>query len=318
MHVQASRSSVLRRQKRYRSRFAKRVSRIINAKVPIKSVVYSQLSALGLASNEVSILNSALFARIGSYNAATGFNGYYLCMGGASNAIPGQFVGDSFGGNVIYPKELVLRGVLRNYVYSPDTTVRLMLIKYAIGTAAPTASTLFMGLTQCKLVDTFCWTNYTLLARKDFNLRTAKHTGNRYLPQSKPGGGTIANDATGTYWDTPGVSIVGNTDTTYITENLVYFNANTTSGSYAEHTVPFTWKIPLSKRIPKVVYNEGTPDSRNMQGIQSAVDPSYYVKDFTYALVAYTFTNLLVGTTPTLNSCSIDELTYQTYFKSKD
>ena len=198
MHVQCSRSSVLRRKKKYRSRFAKRVSRIIHAKVPTKEVIYSQLQPLGLASNEVTILNQALFERIGSYNAATGFNGYYLCMGGATNAIPGQFVGPTFGGNVIYPKELVLRGVLRNYVYSPDTTVRLMLIRYAIGTAAPTASTLFMGLTQCKLVDTFCWTNYTLLARKDFNLRTAKHTGNHYLPQSKPGGGTGANDATGT------------------------------------------------------------------------------------------------------------------------
>jgi len=310
-----SRTSFRKRSRK--SPFTRAVSRLIRQKVPIKEVLYSQNGALGLASNEVQILNQNLFHRVGTYNVATGLNGYYLAMGGASNAVAGAFVGPTFGGNVIYPKTLLLRGVLRNYVYSPDTTVRLMLVKWAQGTPAPTTSLLFMGLTQCKLVDKFCWTNYTLIAQKDFHLKTSKHTGNHYLPQSKPGG-TSANNATGTYWDTPGVSVLGNTDTTYITENVVYFNANTMSGAYAEHTMPFTWSIPLSKKIPKVVYQEGMPDLGNMQGLDNAVDPSKSLKDWTYGLVAYTFTNLLVGTAPVLNSCSLDELTYQTYFKSKD
>ena len=310
-----SRSSF--RKRSCKSPFSRAVSRVIGQKVPVKQVLYSQNGSQGLVSNQVQILNQNLFHRVGSFNAVTGFNGFYLTMGGSTNAIPGRFVGGTFSGNVIYPKALLLRGVFRNYVYSPDTTVRLMLVKWAIGTPAPTASLLFMGLTQCKLVDQFCWTNYTLVASKDFHLRTAKHTGNHYLPQSKPGG-TSANNATGTYWDTPGVSVVGNTDDTYVAENLVYFNANTMSGSYAEHTVPFTWSIPLSKKIPKLVYNEGIPDQANMQAGDASVDPSIYLKDWTFGLVTYTFTNSLVGTAPALPSCSLDELTYQTYFKSKD
>lgn len=140
-----SRTSFRKRSRK--SPFTRAVSRLIRQKVPIKEVLYSQNGALGLASNEVQILNQNLFHRVGTYNVATGLNGYYLAMGGASNAVAGAFVGPTFGGNVIYPKTLLLRGVLRNYVYSPDTTVRLMLVKWAQGTPAPTTSLLFMGLT---------------------------------------------------------------------------------------------------------------------------------------------------------------------------
>ena len=69
----------------------------------------------------------------------------------------------------------------------------------------------------CKLVDLqACWYFHpykcTLIAQKDFHLRAAKHTSNFYDPQSKPGFGTAANDATCMCRDTPGVSNVGNTN----------------------------------------------------------------------------------------------------------
>ena len=234
-------------------------------------------------------------------------------MGGATDAVPNATVGDCILGNVIYPKTLNIRGVLRNYNYSPETTVRLMMVKWAQGVPTPTASNLWMGLTNCKLVDTFCWTNYTLIAQKDFNLKTAKLTGNHYLPQSKPTG-TTNNDATGTYWTTPGVGVLGNTDTTYITENVVYFNANTMSGSFAEHTLPFTWKIPLHKKVSKVVYNEGIPTLSNMNPGVQAIDPSLILKDWNYGIFAYAYGNQLIGPTPVLNSCVLDEITYQLHF----
>ena len=160
----------------------------------------------------------------------------------------------------------------------------------------------------------FNWTEHTLIAQKDFPLRIAGHTGNHYLPQSKPGG-TSMNNATGTYWDTPGVSVVGNTDTTYVTENVVYFNANTMSGSYAEHTLPFTWTIPLSKKVRKVHYQETNPSSGNVSNGQAAV-PSTNTKDFQYQIFAYAYCNALVGGQPVLYSASLDEMTIMTNFKA--
>ena len=90
---------------------------------------------------------------------------------------------------MIYPKAVHVRGVFRNAHYSPDTIVRLMIVKYGSGVPAPSAANLWQGLTTCKLVDTFTHDNYTLIAQKDFHLGTCKHTGNFYDPQSKPGGG---------------------------------------------------------------------------------------------------------------------------------
>lgn len=312
-YVSHKRSRVSRKSfRRPKSRFHKKVARVIRSSLPIKTNTYHQ-SQTGLPVNLLTQVGINLFKRISTYNAATGFGGYYVFLGGAHNAVNNTTVGDPILGNVIYPKTLMLRGVLRNYLYSPDTTVRFMLIRWAQGIATPTFANLWMGLTSCKLVDTFCWTNYTLIAQKDFYLKTAKVTGTHYLPQSKPTG-TGTNDATGTYWTTPGVSVVGNTNNTYTTENLVYFNANTMAGSFAEHTLPFTWKIPLQKKIPKVTYNEGLPTGSNLEGNVAAVNPSDSIKDWNYGLFAYCYGNALQGSSPVLNSASLDELTYQLHF----
>ena len=54
----------------------------------------------------------------------------------------------------MYPKSIVLRGVLRNYVSSPATTVRMYIIRSRIGDT-PTLSSAFLGYTNCKLIDKF-------------------------------------------------------------------------------------------------------------------------------------------------------------------
>ena len=319
MHVQCSRASVQRRyRKKFRSRFAKKVSRVIASAKPLKKTViqYALPPGVGgpiisLAPNSLDVISSSIFFRI----TAGGSSGYAAAVGGDTSATQ-TWTGDTVNGNVIYPKALHIRGVLRNAVYSPDVTVRLMLVRYAQGVAAPSMTNLWQNLTTCKLVDTFNHDNYTLIAQKDFHLRTCKHTGNYYLPQCKPGGGTVANDAVGTYWDTPGVSIVGNTNTTYDTENVVYFNANTMSGSYAPHTLPFHWHVPLFKKIRSVRYELGAPANGGGNGF--VVQPNTGLKDFTYDVIAYTYANGIIGSTPTLVSCYMDECTIQCYWKDKD
>ena len=313
MHVSHKRSRSSRSTRRPKSRFHKKVSRVLSSKIPIRKTGYALSSTVGIAQNELTSVGPILLQRISPLNPGS-VGSLAFNAGSEFNCIPGTLVGDGFGGSTMYPKSLVLRGVLRNFVYSPATTVRMYLIRSRIGDV-PTLSSAFLGLTSCKLIDKFNWTQYTLIAQKDFNLRVAQHTGNHYLPQSKPGG-TSTNNCTGTYWDTPGVSVIGNTDTTYVTENVVYFNANTMSGSYAEHTMPFTWTIPLSKKVRKVSYQETNPSTGNCAVGDACGVPTTNTKDFQYQLFAYAYCNALAGSAPVLNSCILDEMTIMTYFKA--
>jgi len=313
MHVSHKRSRSSRSIRRPKSRFHQKVSRVISSKIPIRKTGYALSAAVGIPANLLTPLGPILLQRVVPLSPGT-VGSLALNAGSEFNCLPGILVGDGFGGGTMYPKSLVLRGVLRNFVSSPATTVRMFLIRSRIGDV-PTLTSAFLGLTSCKLIDKFNWTQYTLIAQKDFSLRVAQHTGNHYLPQSKPAG-TSANNATGTYWDTPGVGILGNTNTTFVTENLAYFNANTMSGSYAEHTMPFTWSIPLSKKIKKVNYQETNPSIGNVAVGDAVPVPSTNTKDFQYQLFAYAYCNALIGTAPVLNSCILDEMTILTYFKA--
>lgn len=312
-YVLHAKSRASRSTRRPKSRFYKKVSRVLASRVPTHKTNYALASAVGLAVNELTAVGPILFGRPLLINSV----GNLAMNVGETNANPGLLIGDGIMGNTIYPKLLKLRGVLRNYIYSPDVTVRMYLVRYPLGGAAPTLSSMYMGLTNCKLIDQFCWTNYTLIAQKDFKLRTAKHTGN-YYEQNRPckPTGTAANDAVGTFWDTPGVSVLGNTNTTYDSENVVYFNANTISGSFAPHCLPFTWDIALSKKVPKVVYEEGVSNTSNMISGDAGVGHTSTVKDYTYQLFTYVYSNALPGAAPVLNSCILDELTIQTFFKN--
>lgn len=287
---------------------------MLSAKIPVRKTGYALSTAVGIPANELVAVGPLLLQRIVPLSPGT-VGSLAFNAGSEFNCIPGSLVGDGFGGSTMYPKSLVLRGVFRNYVSSPATTIRMLLIRSRIGDV-PTLSSAFLGLTSCKLIDKFNYTQHTLIAQKDFCLRTAQHVGNHYLPQSKPGGSTSANSATGTYWDTPGVGVLGNTDTTYITENVVYFNANTMSGAYAEHTMPFTWSIPLSKKIKKVLYQETNPSAGNCAVGDLVGVPTTNTKDFQYQLFTYAYCNSLIGAAPVLNSASLDELTIMTYFKA--
>lgn len=310
-YVLHAKSRASRSHRRPKSRFYKKVSRVLSSRLPIKKTNYSLSAALALPVNELIGVGPINFQRIMPQLAT----GALMTLGGEVGSTGGVFTGDMISGNVMYPKLLKLRGVLTNYIFSPEVTVRMYLVRSPIGSTV-TLANMFVGLTKCKLLDQFAWTNNSLIAQKDFKLRTAQHTGNYYLPQSKPGGGTSANAATGTYWDTPGVGILGNTNSTYESENLVFFNANTMSGSFAPHCLPFTWDIKLSKKVPKITYLEGTSSTTNMLTGDACVFPTSTVKDYTYQLFAYCYSNPIPGTAPILNSCSLDELTIQTFFKA--
>nr|WAE42528.1 MAG: capsid protein [Cressdnaviricota sp.] len=289
-------------------------SAIMRAK-PTKKVNYSQLN-FNLGSNELQTVIANVFLKV-LVNQSS-YTGAISAVGGDVNAAPGQWIGDTCQGNRIRLSGMSLRGVIRNFTYSPMTRVRLYLVRYSIGDA-PTLATMFMGLTECKLIDRFCNDNFTLIAQKEFRLVPAVHTGNYYTSSvpCKPGGGTAANDAVGTYWDTPGVGILGNTNTTYDTENLVYFNANTVSGSWAPKAVPFQWNIN-SKKLKKLVFEEGTAAVNPAGGWGYTATSINQTKDFTYGLFSYTYTNAVVGTAPTLASAILDEFTWEYRFKELD
>nr|WAE42530.1 MAG: capsid protein [Cressdnaviricota sp.] len=319
MHVQHKSSRRSFRKRTRKSRFYKKVSKVITARQPIKKTNLSLAQAAGQASPSTITLTHNTVQDLGPiFNRVVLNAGVYVGCGGDGPSVLNINAGDTALGNVIKPVAMLVRGVLMGTVYSPDVTVRMYLVRQGLGTNSISLSNMYMGLTQCKLIDQFNKDNLTLLAQKDFRLRTAVHTGNAYLPQSKPGG-TSTNNATGTFWDTPGVGVLGNTDTTYITENVVYFNANTMSGSYAPHTLPFIWNIPLKNKIPRITYNEATTQVSAAQpsGYPAASVPlvNYIQKDFSYHLVTYTFVNDLVGSAPVAGSATIQELTIQTFWK---
>jgi len=308
-----SRSSSFRR--RPQSRFSKKVARVISSRTPLKKVIQQYATPPGAAGTQIfltpnilSVINTSPFFRV-----TAGTSGTLAAVGGDSAAVYFNAVGDTVNGNVIYPKMLTMRGVMRNTVFHPASVVRMYFVRYGQGVAAPTTTNFFMGLTSlCKLVDKVNYRNYTVLAQKDFHMKNCQHIGNAYLPQSKPGG-TANTYATGATWDTTGVGILGNTNTTYITENLAYFNANTMSGSYAPHTLPFIWKIPLSKRVRKVVYNEGAPTTGSAGDV---VAPSGTIKDWTYAILGYSYINGLQSSNPAVANITFDEFMFETSFKN--
>lgn len=307
-----SRTRFSKKRKTYRkSRLAKKVKRMIMSSKPTKKANY-QNTTIGIASNELTVLLTNCFYRVQT-NLSSSLTVSVGTTGGDANATSGSWTGDTINGNKVHISGLNMRGVLRNNIYSPTSFVRLYLVRCPQG-QTPTISNLYMGLSSCKLIDRFNYDNWTLIAQKDFRMAPASHTGNFYLPQSKPGGGTGANDATGTYWDTPGVGILGNTNTTYVTENVVYFNANTTSGSFAPVVVPFEWHISSAK-LKTVTFNAGTGAAATTGSSGYAVAGSTTIKDWTYSLISYCYTNALVGSTPTLNSVTLDEFTWEYRFK---
>ena len=197
MYVSHKRSRSSVRRSLPKSRFYSRVSKVLRTRQPLKKTVNSFAQAPGvsgtpinLGSNTVQVLVNSLFTRV-TMNGGAGSS-----TGGDVAANTTTWTGDTMSGNRIAPKSIMVtlvRGVLRNEVYSPDVTVLMMLVKAAVGVPTPSLTNLFRDLTVCKLIDVFNRDNYTLLAQKDFHVPTAKHTGNYYLPQSKPGGGTSSN-----------------------------------------------------------------------------------------------------------------------------
>lgn len=307
--------------KKRKSPFSRAVSRVISQKATVKKTNYG-VAPFSLLPNTLEVVGPNLFGRV---QPAVGA-GALATLGGDTGASINYLVGDSFTGNVIYPRNILLRGVLRAFHYVPNQVVRIMLIRYPQTGPTPTLSTLFMNVANCKLIDQFNNRNFTLIAKKDFSLRPAVHTGGFQTTEYYPGtsSGTSTNASVGTFHDAVGASTVaGALNTTFEdheegTPAGLFYNATTVSGSFAPHSLPFIWNIPLSKKIRKVVYNEGPINYQNVVSGAAAVYPSQTIKDYNYEFVAYTWVNDLIGTAPDLATCSMDELTIQTFFKAKD
>ncbi len=221
----------------------------------------------------------------------------------------GKMYGDTAMGNEMMPTFLRVRGEFRSAIWAAPNRTMILCVLGNAGDA-PTNSTLWKNQMNNSFLDDINYPRYKLIGRYDFKLGGVSYSGNKNCDENKPGGGTTADYATGTYWNVEGVSAVADPQEAEMTENTVKFNGASTMESLAPKVHLMDWKLSLAK-VGKVTFAGGTYNSAGYVTNNSANG----VKEKGLWLVAYNYSNNLQGQNEQHANVIVDELHWKFYFK---
>ena len=235
----------------------------------------------------------------------------YPVIGGDPSTIistTGRMYGDTATGNEMMPTFFRMKAEFRATIWAPPSKTRIYLV---VGNAGdvPTLATLWKNQMNNSLLDDINYPRYKLIGQYEFYLGGVAKTGNYNADLHKPGG-TTADNATGTYWNSEGVAVPSDAQEATMTENVVNFNGAANMECLAPRVHLMDWKVPLNK-VGKVTFGGGTYNNFGYVTNNS----SNGTKEKGMWLVCYNYANNLQGTNEQHNNVIVDELHWKFYFK---